>query len=93
MYIIGLYLVNKEGELLYIDRESNIIKFLEDRKNRLIFIYRERFKWRFECVICFYFFNDVFVGMWKFDIDIGKVMCFDGIGKIKYMIEKDKNNE
>lgn len=93
VYITGLHSVNKEGELLYIDRESNIIKFSEDRKNRSIFIHRERSKWRPECVICSHSSNDVLVGMWKFDTDTGKVMRFDGTGKIKHMIEKDKNNE
>lgn len=66
-FLSGYYIVNKEGELIYIGNDFKLLKFLKE--NKMIFICRinELFKeWVFECVYLLLIIEDIFVGMFRF---------------------------
>lgn len=77
----GLYIVNREGELFYIDRNYIIKKMLIDLEIIIVCIMKIDFKWKFWCVFWFLNFEDLLVGinLNNGDKEIGKVVCYDWV--------------
>nr|XP_022289783.1 uncharacterized protein LOC111101547 [Crassostrea virginica]XP_022289784.1 uncharacterized protein LOC111101547 [Crassostrea virginica]XP_022289785.1 uncharacterized protein LOC111101547 [Crassostrea virginica] len=95
----GIHTVNCEGELIYIDKEHNIIKLCNDMKTTTTLIKRTDTTWRPDCVYCSPSSGDLLVGMCRYDTDTdtdtythtGKVMRYDNTGKYKQTIPHDDN--
>lgn len=62
-YLIGLYIVNNESELFYIDKDYFINKLLKDMRIIFMFLEYRKFIWRFWCLCWFLFSGDLLVGM------------------------------
>lgn len=58
----GIYIVNSDSELIYIDKENNIKKLLKDKKVIMIFLVNN-FKWWLLCIYWFEFIDSLLVGM------------------------------
>lgn len=79
----GVYIVNSDRELIYIDKNYNINKVLMDRKEIIIFVGIIGFIWKLQCVYWFLFNRDFFVGMYSEIIEYigkGKIVCYNQIG-------------
>nr|XP_022288143.1 uncharacterized protein LOC111100487 [Crassostrea virginica]XP_022288144.1 uncharacterized protein LOC111100487 [Crassostrea virginica] len=87
----GKHTVNCEGELIYIDKERNIIKLCNDMKTTTTLIKHTDKTWRPCCVYCSPSSGDLLVGMYRRDTDTGKVMRYDNTGKYKQTIPHDDN--
>nr|XP_022289774.1 uncharacterized protein LOC111101543 isoform X2 [Crassostrea virginica]XP_022289776.1 uncharacterized protein LOC111101543 isoform X2 [Crassostrea virginica] len=87
----GIHTVNCEGELIYIDKECNIIKLCNDMKTTTTLIKHTDTTWRPQCVYCSPSSGDLLVGMCREDTDTGKVMRYDNTGKYKQTIPHDDN--
>nr|XP_022290307.1 uncharacterized protein LOC111101947 [Crassostrea virginica]XP_022290308.1 uncharacterized protein LOC111101948 [Crassostrea virginica] len=87
----GIHTVNCEGELIYIDRERNIIKLCNDMKTTTTLIKLTDKTWDPVCVYCSPSSGDLLVGMYRRDTDTGKVMRYDNTGKRKQTIPHDDN--
>ncbi|XP_078341307.1 uncharacterized protein LOC111100241 [Crassostrea virginica] len=89
----GIHTVNCDGELIYIDKEFNIIKLCNDMKTTATLIKHTDTTWRPLCVYCSPSSGDLLVGMYKEDTDTrtGKVMRYDNTGKYKQTIPHDDN--
>nr|XP_022289264.1 uncharacterized protein LOC111101188 [Crassostrea virginica] len=88
----GKHTVNCEGELIYIDKEYNIIKLCNDMKTTTTLIKHTDTTWETRCVYCSPSSGDLLVGMCtaKFPYT-GKVMRYDNTGKYKQTIPHDDN--
>lgn len=62
---LGLYIVNGESELIFINLKLKIRKLLKDMKKIIIFIERVDFIWVLLCVYWFLYIVDLFVGMYR----------------------------
>ncbi|XP_078327669.1 uncharacterized protein LOC144623212 isoform X2 [Crassostrea virginica] len=88
----GIHTVNCEGELIYIDKEYNIIKLCNDMKTTTTLIKHTDTTWTPECVYCSPSSGDLLVGMCTFKYPhTGKVMRYDNTGKRKQTIPHDDN--
>ncbi|XP_078327674.1 uncharacterized protein LOC144623213 [Crassostrea virginica] len=87
----GIHTVNCEGELIYIDKEYNIIKLCNDMKTTTTLIKQTDKTWRPECVYCSPSSGDLLVGMFRNDTRTGKVMRYDKTGKHKQTIPHNDN--
>ncbi|XP_078311483.1 uncharacterized protein LOC111101954 isoform X2 [Crassostrea virginica] len=87
--------VNCEGELIYIDKERNIIKLCNDMETTTTLIKHTDKTWRPRSVYCSPSSGDLLVGMCREDTDsrtnTGKVMRYDNTGKYKQTISHDDN--
>lgn len=70
----GLYIVNGDYELVYIDFDFNIKKLLEDFVF-IIFIERNEFEWILVFLFWFCIISDLLVGLKRFSL--GKVLWYD----------------
>ncbi|XP_078309631.1 uncharacterized protein LOC144617960 isoform X2 [Crassostrea virginica] len=88
----GKHTVNCEGELIYIDKERNIIKLCNDMKTTTTLIKHTDTTWETWCVYCSPSSGDLLVGMStdKFPYT-GKVMRHDNTGEYKQTIPHDDN--
>ncbi|XP_022291306.2 uncharacterized protein LOC144617492 [Crassostrea virginica] len=91
----GKHTVNREGELIYLDNEYNIIKLCNDMKTTSTLIKRTDTIWEPLSVYSSSSFGDLLVGMYRRDTDtdtfIGKVMRYDNTGKYKQTIPHNDN--
>ncbi|XP_078320688.1 uncharacterized protein LOC144621419 [Crassostrea virginica] len=103
----GIHTVNCEGELIYIDERSNIIKLCNDLKTTTIFIEYTDTIWIPRCVYCSPSSGDLLVGMMRSetytdsdtdtdsnsdkDSSNGKVMRYDNTGKHTQTIPPNDN--
>ncbi|XP_078341881.1 uncharacterized protein LOC111101543 isoform X3 [Crassostrea virginica] len=89
----GLHTVNCEGELIYIDKEDNIIKLCNDMETTTTLIKHADKTWKPRCVYCSPSSGDLLVGMCREDEDTstGKVMRYNNTGKYKQTIPHDDN--
>ncbi|XP_078309518.1 uncharacterized protein LOC144617911 isoform X2 [Crassostrea virginica] len=87
----GIHTVNCEGELIYKDKEYNIIKLCNDMKTTTTLIEHTDKTWRPRCVYCSPSSGDLLVGMYREDTGTGKVMRYDNTGKYKQTIPHDDN--
>ncbi|XP_078327693.1 uncharacterized protein LOC111105198 [Crassostrea virginica] len=88
----GKHTVNCEGELIYIDKEYNIIKLCNDMKTTTTLIKHTDKTWEPECVYCSPSSGDLLVGMRDTDTyNTDKVMRYDNTGKYKQTIPHDDN--
>lgn len=53
VFIGGVYILNSENDLIYLDRNYSIKRFLEDMKIINIIIKIENIIWKFKCVYLF----------------------------------------
>nr|XP_022312660.1 uncharacterized protein LOC111117740 isoform X4 [Crassostrea virginica] len=88
---IGIHTVNSEGELIYIDKEYNIIKLCNDMKTTTTFIKHTDTTWEPQCVYCSPSSGDLLVGMRDTRTYTGKVVRYDNTGKRKQTIPHDDN--
>lgn len=58
----GIYIVNSDSELIYIDNENNIKKLFKDKKVIMIFLVNN-FMWWLLCIYWFEFIDSLLVGM------------------------------
>ncbi|XP_078311344.1 uncharacterized protein LOC144618665 isoform X2 [Crassostrea virginica] len=88
----GIHTVNCEGELIYIDKEYNIIKLCNDMKTTTTLIKHTDTTWGPVSVYCSPSSGDLLVGMCtdKYPYT-GKVMRYDNTGKHKQTIPHDDN--
>ncbi|XP_022312681.1 uncharacterized protein LOC111117748 isoform X2 [Crassostrea virginica] len=93
--VTGIHTVNCEGELIYIDKERNIIKLCNDMKTTTTLIKHTDKTWRPLSVYCSPSSGDLLVGMYRrdtdTDTDTGKVMRYDNTGKRKQTIPYNDN--
>ncbi|XP_078321612.1 uncharacterized protein LOC144621743 [Crassostrea virginica] len=95
--VTGKHTVNCKGELIYIDKEHNIIKLCNDMETTTTLIKHTDTTWRPLCVYCSPSSGDLLVGMFRRDTDTdtdkytGKVMRYDNTGKHKQTIPHDDN--
>nr|XP_022287572.1 uncharacterized protein LOC111100198 isoform X2 [Crassostrea virginica] len=95
--LTGRHTVNCEGELIYIDKEYNIIKLCNDMKTTTTLIKHTDTTWKPVCVYCSLSSGDLLVGMFTEDTDTGKVKCtgkvmrYDSTGKHKQTIPHNDN--
>ncbi|XP_078339960.1 uncharacterized protein LOC111100506 [Crassostrea virginica] len=84
----GKHTVNCEGELIYIDKEHNIIELCNDMKSTITLIKHTDTTWEPRCVYCSPSSGDLLVGMRRRDTDpfTGKLMRYDNTGKHKQTI-------
>ncbi|XP_078327698.1 uncharacterized protein LOC144623218 [Crassostrea virginica] len=89
----GKHTVTCEGELIYIDKENNIIKLCSDMETTTTLIKHTDKTWEPQCVYCSPSSGDLLVGMCREDTDTftGKVMRYDNTGKRKQTIPHDDN--
>ncbi|XP_078311752.1 uncharacterized protein LOC144618829 [Crassostrea virginica] len=91
----GIHTVNCEGELIYIDKERNIIKLCNDMKTTTTLIKHTDTTWIQRCVYCSPSSGDLLVMMRRWDTykypSTGKVMRYDNTGKYKQTIPHDDN--
>ncbi|XP_078327682.1 uncharacterized protein LOC111117750 isoform X1 [Crassostrea virginica] len=91
----GTHTVNCKGELIYIDKERNIIKLCNDMKTTTTLIKHTDKTWKPQCVYCSPSSGDLLVGMYRYDEDTytytGKVMRYDNTGKRKQTIPHNDN--
>lgn len=86
----GLYIVNGENELIYVNLFKDIYKFLSDMKIIVRLILGKNDIWYLWCVFWFFLFGDFLIGMWKYGKDgkeknlwMGKVVCYNFLGELK----------
>lgn len=60
----GLYIVNNEMKLIYIDLNCNIVKLLIDMIMIIVFVKRKFMKWKLLSLYYFLFIGDLLVGMY-----------------------------
>nr|XP_022303443.1 uncharacterized protein LOC111110995 [Crassostrea virginica] len=88
----GKHTVNIEGELIYINKEYNIIKLCNDMETTTTLIKHTDTTWFPQCVYCSPSSGDLLVGMRKVTYtDTGKVMRYDNTGKYKQTIPHNDN--
>nr|XP_022291723.1 uncharacterized protein LOC111103020 [Crassostrea virginica]XP_022291724.1 uncharacterized protein LOC111103020 [Crassostrea virginica] len=87
----GIHTVNCEGELIYIDKEYNIIKLCNDMKTTTTLIKHTDKTWEPWCVYCSPSSGGLLFGMYRWDTNTGKVMRYDNTGKHKQTIPHDDN--
>nr|XP_022287573.1 uncharacterized protein LOC111100199 [Crassostrea virginica] len=88
----GKHTVNCEGELIYIDKDFNIIKLCNDMKTTTTLIKHTDTTWEPLCVYCSPSSGDLLVGMRTAKYPpTGKVMRYDNTGKRKQTIPHDDN--
>lgn len=73
----GMYIINNESELIYIDQKYNIIKLLKDNSIKSIFKEVIDFKWKLRCLYWFKMIRDLLIGMCIEDRKIGKLIWYD----------------
>nr|XP_022312680.1 uncharacterized protein LOC111117747 [Crassostrea virginica] len=88
---VGIHTVNCEGELIYIDKEYNIIKLCNDMKTTTTLIKHTDKTWEPRCVYCSPSSGDILVGMRTEYPYTGKVMRYDNTGKRKQTIPHNDN--
>ena len=87
----GIYTVNCDSELIYIDQDKNINKLSSDMKTTTTLIKHTDETCRPECVYCSQSSGDLLVGMRDTVTDTGKVMRYDNTGKRKQTIPHNDN--
>ena len=87
----GKHTVNCEGELIYIDKENNIIELCNDMKSTTTLIKHTDTAWEPRCVYCSPSSGDLLIGMRRSDTDpfTGKVMRYNNTGKYKTIPHND----
>ncbi|XP_078311496.1 uncharacterized protein LOC144618741 [Crassostrea virginica] len=87
----GIHTVNCKGELIYIDKERNIIKLCSDMETTTTLIKRTDKTWEPLRVYSSPSSGDLLVVMWRRYTYTGKVMRYDNTGKHKQTIPHDDN--
>lgn len=59
----GVYIVNSDGDLIYINKDYNISKLLYDMELYIIFIDKIVLEWILLCVFCLLLIGDLLVGI------------------------------
>lgn len=85
----GVHTVTSKGELIYIDRDFNIIKTSMDLKSTSTFIQRTDFTWRFWCVYWSPLNEELLVGMYKVYPEVGKVTRYNQTGHLAQTLQYD----
>ncbi|XP_078311804.1 uncharacterized protein LOC144618839 [Crassostrea virginica] len=88
----GIHTVNSEGQLIYKDKEYNIIKLCNDMETTTTLIKHTDTTWEPNCVYSSPSSGDLLVGMMRRVLGtVGKVMRYDNTGKYKQAIPHDDN--
>lgn len=85
----GVHTVTSKDELIYVDRDFNIIKTSIDLKSTTTFIQRTDFTWRFWCVYWSPSNGDLLVGMYRVYPEVGKVTRYNQTGHLAQTIQHD----
>lgn len=81
-FLFGFYIVGCKRDIFFIDKDFNIMKWLNEMNVIIIVINKIdiNLSWRLECVNWFVFIEILLVGMYNKYIMIGKVILYDCIG-------------
>nr|XP_034319380.1 uncharacterized protein LOC117687243 [Crassostrea gigas] len=82
----GLHTVNRESEMIYIDRNHNINKLSKDMKTTTTFVKRTSSTWKPCCVYCSPSTGDLLVGMHS-EAGTGKVTRYNQSGQLTQTIQ------
>lgn len=80
----GVHAVTKDGDLIYIDKKSNVRKLSKDKPSTLI---NRKESWETLSVFCSFESDDIFVGMIIHNINRAMVVRYSSDGKEKHFIE------
>lgn len=83
----GRHTVNKENELIYIDKKYNIMKLSSDLKNKTELIISKDSTWKPLCVYSSKFTADLLVGMYEHETRTGKVNRYNHTGELIQCIQ------
>lgn len=83
----GRHTVNKDNELIYIDKKYNIIKLSSDFKNKTEFIILKDSTWKPFCVYSSKITGDLLIGMYKHEKRTGKVNWYNHTGELIQCIQ------
>lgn len=90
----GIHTVNRNNEeLIYIDKDYNIMKLLADKKTKEIFVQKPDHIWRPQCVYYSASTLDLMVGMHRNDKRIGKVVRYNQSGELTQTIKHDNTEK
>ncbi|XP_052681676.1 uncharacterized protein LOC128162486 [Crassostrea angulata] len=89
LYNGGLHTVNRESELIYIDRNYNINKLSKGMKTTTTFLKRTDSTWKPQCVYWSPSTGDLLVGMCYRHTDTGKVTRYNQSGQLTQTIQHD----
>lgn len=92
-YSTGLHTVNSDDELIYIDKEYNIIKLSQDMEVRTTFIESTNARWRPVSLHFSLLTGDLLVGMWTNDAKRAKIKRYNKTGQIISIIQHDFTGE
>ncbi|XP_062600002.1 uncharacterized protein LOC134261591 isoform X1 [Saccostrea cucullata] len=87
----GVHTVNKDGELIYIDKNYNIIKLSLDKTKSSIINYTEA--WRPRCVYSSPSTGDLLVVMFNTETDENKVARYNSAGENTQTIQHDSKGQ
>lgn len=76
----GIYIVFSDGELIYINKEYNIMRLLIVMKIKIKFIMLFNIVLIFLSVYCFFFIGNLFVGVIKDNLRIGFILYYNWDG-------------
>lgn len=88
-YYNGPHTVNNEHELIYINRNYDIIKRSRDMDTLNMLIKRKEHGWEFRCVYWSPFTKDLLVGMCSKESLIGKITRYNQTGHLTQTIQED----
>lgn len=83
----GVHAVTKDGDLIYIDKKSNIRKLLKDKKDKPSTLINSKESWETLSVFCSFESDDILVGMIIHNINRAMVVRYSSDGKEKHFIE------
>lgn len=89
----GVHTVTSKDELIYVDRDFNIIKTSIDLKSTTTFIQRTDFTWRFWCVYWSPLNEELLVGMYKVYPEVGKVTRYNQTNHHPNYITENNNGD
>ncbi|XP_062612807.1 uncharacterized protein LOC134274550 [Saccostrea cucullata] len=84
MSMRGQHTVNLTGDLIYIDRDGNIIKLSQDNRTKTTLIKKTE-EWEPKCIYSSHLNGDLLVGIWSYKKGI--IARYNGSGQLKQIIQ------
>ncbi|XP_062591203.1 uncharacterized protein LOC134252711 [Saccostrea cucullata] len=89
----GGHTVNRECDLIYIDREKNINKLSSENKEKTTIKQYNTAPWRPQCVYSSPSTGDLLVGMYRRDAETGKILRYNSTGENIQTIQNDNTGQ
>lgn len=84
----GSHTVNSRGELIYINRNVEVVKLSRDMKTTILLIKNTDYSWKPLCVHCSTSTGDLLVGMYNYVTWTGKVIRYNQSGQLMQTIQQ-----